>query len=180
MTNYLKTLYHLKEVTLQDWLEGLEEAERNHIYDRIPPGKPYGSLGYESKVIDRIIYERQTAQAIAEQTKRQRTNSESKKGNQNARKVKNDDVYNTVVSNPYAIGSTNAKYLTARIARDRPDILERMKAGEFRSVRAAAREAGIVKPTFAIPAEPEGAARIIRKHFTREQTKALRDLLDDA
>ena len=33
----------------------------------------------------------------------------------------------------------------ARIARDRPDILERMKAGEFTSVREAAREAGIIK-----------------------------------
>jgi hypothetical protein len=41
----------------------------------------------------------------------------------------------------------NADYLTARIARDRPDILKRMKAGEFRSVRSAAREAGIVRPT---------------------------------
>jgi hypothetical protein len=35
----------------------------------------------------------------------------------------------------------------ARIARDHPDIPERMKAGEFRSIRAAAREAGIVRPT---------------------------------
>jgi hypothetical protein len=30
------------------------------------------------------------------------------------------------------------QYLTARIARDRPDIQERMKQGEFKSVRAAA------------------------------------------
>jgi len=36
-------------------------------------------------------------------------------------------------------------YLVARIARDRPDILERMKAGEFTSIREAAREAGIIK-----------------------------------
>lgn len=42
-------------------------------------------------------------------------------------------------------GSNQAGYLTARIARDRPDILERMKAGEYRSVRQAAIEAGIVK-----------------------------------
>jgi hypothetical protein len=33
---------------------------------------------------------------------------------------------------------TDPTYLTARIARDRPDLLERLKAGEFRSVRAAA------------------------------------------
>jgi hypothetical protein len=35
-----------------------------------------------------------------------------------------------------------ADYLTARIKRDRPDIAERMQRGEFRSVRAAAIEAG--------------------------------------
>jgi len=37
-------------------------------------------------------------------------------------------------------GSTNADYLTARIARDHPDILERMKAGEYKSVRAAGKD----------------------------------------
>lgn len=42
-------------------------------------------------------------------------------------------------------GSNNADYLTARIARDRPDILDRMKAGEFPSVRSAGIAAGIVK-----------------------------------
>lgn len=42
-------------------------------------------------------------------------------------------------------GSTNADYLTARIARDHPDVLARMKAGEFPSVRAAAKVAGIVR-----------------------------------
>jgi hypothetical protein len=35
-------------------------------------------------------------------------------------------------------------YLVNRIARDRPDVLERMKAGEFETVRAAARAAGIL------------------------------------
>jgi hypothetical protein len=39
----------------------------------------------------------------------------------------------------------NTGYLTARIARDRPDVLEQMKAGEYKSVRAAAKAAGIVK-----------------------------------
>jgi hypothetical protein len=43
-------------------------------------------------------------------------------------------------SRAYNVNSTsaagnNAEYLTARIARDRPDILERMKAGAFSSVR---------------------------------------------
>lgn len=41
-------------------------------------------------------------------------------------------------------GGTSSDYLTARIARDHPDILNRMKAGEFKSVRSAAIEAGII------------------------------------
>ncbi len=35
-------------------------------------------------------------------------------------------------------------YLVNRIARDRPDVLERMKAGEFETVRQAARAADIL------------------------------------
>lgn len=74
---------------------------------------------------------------------------------------------------------TRADYLTARIARDRPDILERMKAGEYRSVRQAALEAGIVKPYLQIPYDPERAARAIRRHFTPDQIAALVDLLTE-
>lgn len=39
-----------------------------------------------------------------------------------------------------------AAYLTARLARDRPDILERFRAGDYKSVRAAAIAAGIIEP----------------------------------
>jgi hypothetical protein len=45
----------------------------------------------------------------------------------------------------YAKGGNRNRYLSARIARDRPDVLERMQKGEFLSVQAAAVEAGIVK-----------------------------------
>jgi hypothetical protein len=40
---------------------------------------------------------------------------------------------------------TSAAYLTARLARDRPDILARLRAGDYPSVRAAAKDAGLVK-----------------------------------
>jgi hypothetical protein len=65
---------------------------------------------------------------------------------------------------------TIAEYLTARLARDRPDILERMKAGEFPSVRAAAREAGIVRPTATIYTDNvDDALRAMLRHFSREE-----------
>jgi len=47
-------------------------------------------------------------------------------------------------------------YLVRRLKRDHPAIVERMKAGEFRSVRAAAVEAGIVKV-------PSGTAHYARR-----------------
>jgi DNA-binding CsgD family transcriptional regulator len=53
-------------------------------------------------------------------------------------------------------GTSDRQYLVNRIARDRPDILERMKRGEFVSVRAAAQAAGIV-PTRTAECPP-GAA----------------------
>jgi len=44
-------------------------------------------------------------------------------------------------------GGNSAAYLAARLRRDHPDIAERLAAGEFKSVRAAARAAGISKET---------------------------------
>ena len=43
-------------------------------------------------------------------------------------------------------GGTSASYLAAKLKRDHPDIAERLANGEFRSVRAAAIEAGIIVP----------------------------------
>ncbi len=40
----------------------------------------------------------------------------------------------------------SSKYLAARLARDYPEVVEQVKAGEFPSMRAAAVAAGIVKP----------------------------------
>lgn len=71
----------------------------------------------------------------------------------------------------------SAGYLTRRIARHHPEILERMRAGEFTSVRQAALEAGIVKPTFTCPLDPGRAARLIAKHFSGEQLTQLIELL---
>lgn len=78
-----------------------------------------------------------------------------------------------IISPPTHQGTT-ADYLAARIARDRPDIQERMKTGEFRSVRAAAREAGIVRPTVQIYTDrPRDAAKAILKHFQGDRLEAL-------
>ena len=50
--------------------------------------------------------------------------------------------------------------LAARLKRDHPEIAARVANGEFKSIRAAALEAGIVKPMRSIPVDtPEAAIR---------------------
>ena len=62
--------------------------------------------------------------------------------------------------------------MVARIARDRPDILERMKAGAFTSVREAAREAGMIKDVSLV----EQVVRLWEK-ATPEERHAIRQRL---
>jgi hypothetical protein len=71
-----------------------------------------------------------------------------------------------------AKAGNRSDYLVARIARDRPDILERMKAGEFASVREAAREAGMIKDVSLV----EQVLRLWRK-ANQEERQAIRDYL---
>jgi hypothetical protein len=78
-----------------------------------------------------------------------------------------------------AIGSVTTNmgrgsdYLTARIARDHPDVLKRMRAGEFPSVRRAAIEAGIVK----VPTPLDTIKRLLPR-LSRPEQRELRRLLD--
>jgi hypothetical protein len=63
--------------------------------------------------------------------------------------------------------ATSAVYLTRRIARDRPDILERMASGEYRSIRAAALDAGIAPDTQSVRMDDaDSAAQTLRKHMS--------------
>jgi hypothetical protein len=125
--------------------------------------KPPWGLGYSRDDIDRIIKERASAERRAEQAKPTAPSGRPKKGES---------------PTPLPKGMHSDR-LAARIARDRPDILERMKAGEYRSVRAAAKDAGIVKEKIQVPKEPEGAARLLLKHFGAKQIKELIRLLSE-
>ena len=86
-------------------------------------------MGYEIDAINAIIDERKSAEARARDHKiiKQHGGDRASPTNQVDYVILKHD------------GGNNADYLTARIARDRPDILDRMKAGEFTSVRVAAK-----------------------------------------
>jgi len=95
---------------------------------------PPRGLGYDPDTLQRIIDERLTTQERAQQPA---TLFDQGRPTLDKQQEASKGVVNTFTGDR---GSTNADYLTARIARDRPDILDRMKAGEFPSVRAAAME----------------------------------------
>lgn len=77
-----------------------------------------------------------------------------------------DDGRESRSTNSTSTRGQTLSYLSRRIARDRPDILERMKSGGFPSVRASALEAGIVEPSFQCPNDPLKASRRLLRHFT--------------
>lgn len=138
--------------------------------------RPFG-LGYATADIDHIIAERKTAERLAREAKPLRKPGPPK-GSRNAAKLareskplnkakaaKNNVADSNIISGARnrLTGSENPKYLTARIARDRPDILERMKAGEFKSVRQAAIEAGIKQ----VDTPEQKAVKLIKKAENR-------------
>lgn len=73
------------------------------------------------------------------------------------------------------LSSDSQERILRRLARDAPEILERVKAGEFRSARAAAIEAGIIKPvpTVRLTADIPAVATRICQHLTPEQLDQL-------
>jgi hypothetical protein len=131
--SWLKGQFHSLTVSEQHWQNALAEAERYRIYDRVPPEQPYGSLDALLKAeIGVSIEESNRIISLRTHGGDRRSAACTGQDQPSVRRLK--------------YGETSA-YLTARIARDRPDILEEMKAGKYKSVRAAAKAAGIIKET---------------------------------
>ena len=68
-------------------------------------------------------------------------------------------------------------YLLVRIARDYPDVFQRVIDGEFESVRAAAREAGIAlaqpKKTVTLGGNVDRVADVLRTYYQPEQVQRI-------
>ena len=68
---------------------------------------------------------------------------------------------------------TEATYLSARLKRDHPEIAAKVLRGEYRSIRAAALDAGIIKPTRTIPIDtPDNAVRALLRVFSVDEVHA--------
>ena len=147
-----------------------EDAETHQVWDKVPYDNPYGSKekmlealevgdipAAKARVAENAMSVRPLAEHGANQHTEDVTQVTSSRGNRN-------------------------DYLTARIARDRPDIWERMKQGEFTSVAAAAREAGIIaaKPrrTMTLSDNVDRVVGRLKEHYSQEQLHRIREALE--
>ena len=165
-----ENLEHAHELYIRTW----KEAEEQAIWEKVPPDNPYGSKDAMLKALEiggeTAARKRVAVQAIKVKSLSQHgTNQHTKEAAAHARQL------------PRSKHSRyGAEYLTARIARDRPDIWKRMQSGEFKSVAEAARAAGIFKPrrkTVALLDDLDRVAANIKRGYTEEQVKELRNLL---
>lgn len=124
---------------------------------------PFG-LGYAVEVIDRVLAEERDVplNVVVGPWGGDRV---SKKAREQQEQV---DIINLKHK-----GGTSAVYQRARIQRDCPDIAQRLEAGEFKSVRAAAIEAGIVRPLTPI----EQTLKLLTK-LTADERQLVRDAID--
>lgn len=158
-------------------LRQLREAK---AWEKIPPDHPYGSLNAMLKaevgltaaaVRNRIREASERARALNGKTVRKA------KGGPLSRE---DKANLDIVKVSDAGAGNSADYLTRRIARDHPDIFERLQAGEYRSVRAAALEAGIIHRTQSVRVDnPVAVARTLRKHMSPEDLALLAKLITE-
>jgi hypothetical protein len=152
----VKHMWNSKIRSETRWIEILRELEEYHVWDVVPPEKPYGSLDALLKAEIGVAAEEST-----QIVKLRANGGDRKSGNYQA--------YNISLKQY----GTAAQYLTARLERDHPAIHERMKRGEYKSVRAAAKEAGLVRDEIRVLRDPHLAARALKRAFNRAEINML-------
>jgi hypothetical protein len=152
----LKHSWEVKELSVQRFESLVEELEVKRAFELVPPGKPYGSL---DAMLKAEIGE--TAATAREKVRRRQG------------RPKKDE--KPLPSNDFAKQGNSADYLRARLERGRPDVLEALERGEFRSVRAAAIEAGIVK----VPTPYETAVKAVGKLSKADKRRLASAMLDE-
>ena len=166
----LQFMWENLEICYGSYVQLWREAEEQAIWDKVPPDNPYGSkeamlnalaVGDEDAANAKLAAESAMVKPLKQH------------GGVREKGEKQGDGRN--------LGRGNRKkYLIARIARDHPMIHRRLMNGEFKSATDAARAAGIYRPpTKRVGLVPDvnRVAANIRKHYTPEQLKALKDAL---
>ncbi len=164
---HLQLMWEFFESAGGSYLSVMEEAKAYKVWEVVPESNPFGT---KEKMVEALkIGDEQAARDRLRQEALQAVALRMKPG----RPVQVD-------GNPYhdkdlPYGSSTA-YLMARIARDNPDVLERVKAGEFKSAAEAARAAGIKvtrTKTTALSDNVERLAARLLAHYDLDRFDAL-------
>ena len=166
----LQSLWGSLNLDFESYMTAWAEAEEHKVWEKVPYGNPFGTKDGMLKQLaigdDEAAKNRVSCQAIAARASRYQ-----------GRPAKGEDKgYRGNL-----LRGNRADSLIARIARDRPDVLERMKRGEFDSVAAAAREAGIGfakrKKTVTLSDNVDRVAESLKGHYSPEQLARIRERL---
>lgn len=150
----LQHMWNSLHLNYEHYMTILTEAEEHFIWDKVPPEKPYGSREEMLKQVEvgdtRDAQKRMKVQTLAAQAK-----SLQKQGNT----------------------SKASKNMLGLIAKDHPDILLRVANGEFDSIRAAARAAGITtaqsKKTVTLSDNVDRVANVLINRYSPEQLRRI-------
>lgn len=166
----LQFMWENLEICYGSYVRIWREAEQHEIWKKVPPENPFGSkeaMLQRLRVADDDVASAKIAElAVVAKPLKPHGGEGNNRKQAGAMQV--------------GYGSRGADYLSARIARDHPEIHRRMMNGEYKSVAAAARAAGIYRPrpkSVGLISDVERVATNIRKHYTSDQVKALKDAL---
>lgn len=168
----LQFMWENLEICYDSYVQLWREVEEQAVWDKVPPDNPYGSKEAMLKAL--AVGDEDSASAkvagMAAATRPLNANGGDRK----------KDHLVLAQGDSVTYGTGSATYLTARIARDHPEIHRRMMNGEFKTVADAARAAGIHRKrtrTVGLLDDTAKVAANIRKHYTPEQVKALKEAL---
>lgn len=161
----LRNSWQRADTSWQQWQEQLANAMKERIWEKYPNDAPAGDL---TTLLEKLDIDPKFALSREKFSDRpllanggDRRSEEFQSNNCNTEKIEDR--------------GNNTDYLKARIARDKPEILRRFNAGEYRSVRQAAIEAGIVnaKTRYSLPDDPVAAGRYLAQRVDKEWLLAL-------
>ena len=174
----LQHMWQSLHLNYEHYMKILTEAREQRIWEKIPPGNPFGSednmlahveVGDAKDAQKRMKI--QTLAATAQQLRAYGGDRRSKEFQASHAKLE------TIKA------GANDQYLLGRILRDHPDVYKRIEQGEFASVAEAARAAGIVNKRRKVVSLSDNVGRLaetIHGHYTPEQitefTKRVLDL----
>ena len=164
----LQTMWSSLDISEARYEEVWQQADEQQIWEKIPEDNPFGTK--EEMLSQLAVGDYQQArrrlslQPVARKVRRKFEHG----GDRRSEEFQD---YNCNLETPRQ--SNSRDYLLARLYHQRYDIFERWESGEFRSVRAAAIEAGLVVPqtkrTVTLGSNVDRLADALHGHYTPEQ-----------